>query len=98
MDAHDGMRPGRVGPEEPPEILDAPDVAPEEAGFYEDLARRLRDAHRRAAALDPDVRIPVIRRLLIITEAVKRDPERASARLDQMLVELESGAFDPPTR
>ncbi|MQA97342.1 MAG: ABC transporter substrate-binding protein [Streptosporangiales bacterium] len=89
---------GCTSGQEPQEILDAPDAPPEEAGFYADLARRLREAHRRAAALDEDVRIPVIRRLLIITEAVKRDPERASGRLDQMLAELESGAFDPPTR
>ncbi|WP_449337973.1 SCO5555 family protein [Streptomonospora nanhaiensis] len=73
-------------------------VEPDSAEFYLDLARRLREAHRRANALPDGVRIPVIRRLLTVTEAVKRDPVRASARLDAMLQELAQQAEDPPTR
>lgn len=66
--------------------------------FYFDLAERLRDAHRRANALPEGVRIPVIRRLLTVTEAVKRDPIRASEKLDRMLEELPLAPEDPPTR
>jgi hypothetical protein len=73
-------------------------VRPEDPEFYLDLARRLRDAHRRADALPEGVRIPVIRRLLTVTEAVKRDPLRASERLDRMLDELPPQVGDPPTR
>ncbi|WP_449657177.1 SCO5555 family protein [Streptomonospora wellingtoniae] len=53
-------------------------VVGESLEFYLDLARRLREAHRRADALPPDARIPAVRRLLGITEGVKRDPARAS--------------------
>ncbi|WP_449289728.1 SCO5555 family protein [Nocardiopsis sediminis] len=73
-------------------------VEPESPEFYSDLARRLRDAHRRANALPEGVRIPVIRRLLTVTEAVKRDPVRASERLDRMLEELPPQVGEPPTR
>ena len=73
-------------------------VRPEQPEFYLDLARRLKEAHRRANALPKDVRIPVIRRLLVVTEAVKRDPLRASERLDRMLDELPPQADEPPTR
>ncbi|WP_449271886.1 SCO5555 family protein [Halostreptopolyspora alba] len=66
--------------------------------FYSDLAERLRDAHRRANALPEGVRIPAIRRLLTVTEAVKRDPVRASERLDRMLEELPPAPESPPTR
>ncbi|WP_133740571.1 SCO5555 family protein [Actinorugispora endophytica] len=78
-----------------------PDEEPEsgrDQEFYLDLARRLRDAHRRANALPDPVRIPAIRRLLTVTEGVKRDPVRASGRLDRMLAELPEQAEDPSTR
>ncbi|WP_082126518.1 SCO5555 family protein [Allosalinactinospora lopnorensis] len=71
---------------------------PADEEFYLDLAERLREAHRRAHALPEGVRIPVIRRLLTVTEAVKRDPVRASERLDRMLEELPPQVDDPPTR
>ncbi|WP_449405543.1 SCO5555 family protein [Marinitenerispora sediminis] len=71
---------------------------PEQPEFYLDLARRLREAHRRANALPDAVRIPVIRRLLTVTEAVKRDPLRASERLDRMLQDLPPGPEGPSTR
>ncbi|WP_017557186.1 SCO5555 family protein [Nocardiopsis baichengensis] len=93
---------GAVGPGGGPEGASeegsgAPD-APPGAEFYLDLARRLREAHRRAEALPEGVRIPVIRRLLTVTEAVKRDPVRGSERLDRMLEEISSQVDDPPTR
>ncbi|WP_245930469.1 ABC transporter substrate-binding protein [Allonocardiopsis opalescens] len=81
----------------PPAGVGGPD-RPADPAFYDDLARRLRDAHRRAAALGADVRIPVIRRLLGVTEMVKRDPARASARLDELLAGLPPDAPDGPTR
>ncbi|GAB3208104.1 hypothetical protein GCM10027294_17400 [Marinactinospora endophytica] len=71
---------------------------PEEPEFYLDLARRLREAHRRANSLPEGVRIATIRKLLTVTEAVKRDPLRASERLDKMLRDLPSQVEDPPTR
>ncbi|WP_461001747.1 SCO5555 family protein [Streptomonospora sediminis] len=73
-------------------------VARESAEFYLRLARRLRGAHRRANALPTDVRIPGIRRHLGVTEAVKRDPLRASERLARMVRELPLQVEDPPTR
>ncbi|GLU46634.1 hypothetical protein Nans01_09850 [Nocardiopsis ansamitocini] len=66
--------------------------------FYLRLAQRLKEAHRRADSLPEPVRIPLIRRLLTVTEGVKRDPLKASERLDRMLAELSEQAPDPPTR
>lgn len=58
-----------------------------------DLANRLRDAHRRVAALDasPDEKARVARRLIALTDAAKRDLVRASARLDLLLADLDAG-------
>ena len=58
-----------------------------------DLARRLRDAHRRVAALDlPDEdKARVARRLIALTDASKHDLARASARLDRLLADLDAG-------
>ena len=57
------------------------------------LATRLRDAHRRVAALDvpDDQKARVARRLIALTDASKRDLVRASARLDQLVVDLDAG-------
>ncbi|GAB7098926.1 hypothetical protein JCM3263A_04000 [Thermobifida fusca] len=80
---------------------DATDDDPEFAAeweFYRDLAKRLKDAHRKANALPESVRIPVIRKLLMVTERVKRDPVQASERLDRMLAELGQTAKETPTR
>ncbi|UOE21767.1 hypothetical protein NI17_000070 [Thermobifida halotolerans] len=62
------------------------------------MAKRLKEAHSRANALPESVRIPAIRRLLMVTERVKRDPVQASERLDRMLVELAEAAEKAPTR
>ena len=58
-----------------------------------ELAGRLRDAHRRVAALEaaPDQRARVARRLIALTDASKRDLVRASARLDALLADLDAG-------
>ena len=58
-----------------------------------DLALRLRDAHRRVAALDApeDEKARVARRLLALTDASKHDLARASARLDRLLADLDAG-------
>ncbi|WP_460859977.1 SCO5555 family protein [Nocardiopsis coralliicola] len=69
-----------------------------DADFYLDLAERLREAHRRAEALPEGVRIPVIRRLLAVTESVKRDAARGSERLDRMLEEISAQVDDDSTR
>jgi hypothetical protein len=57
------------------------------------LATRLRDAHRRVAALDvpDDQKARVARRLIALTDASKRDVARASARLDRLLADLDAG-------
>jgi hypothetical protein len=57
------------------------------------LAVRLRDAHRRVAALDaPDgQKARVARRLIALTDASKRDLVRASSRLDRLVADLDAG-------
>ena len=63
-----------------------------------ELAVRLRDAHRRVAALEasPDEKARVARRLIALTDASKHDLERASARLDLLLADLDAGLVPPP--
>ena len=65
-----------------------------------DLALRLRDAHRRIAALDApdDDRARVARRLIALTDAAKHDLARASARLDRLLVDLDAGRLPEDDR
>ncbi|GAA3988150.1 ABC transporter substrate-binding protein [Thermobifida alba] len=89
------MAPGH--PVEPSEADEDPEFAAERE-FYRDLAQRLKEAHRQANALPESVRIPVIRKLLMVTERAKRDPVQASERLDRMLVELATTAKEAPTR
>ncbi|MCW2680752.1 MAG: hypothetical protein JWM62_2153 [Frankiales bacterium] len=62
-----------------------------------ELAVRLRDAHRRVAALDasPDEKARVARRLIALTDASKHDVTRASARLDLLLADLDAGLVPP---
>ena len=57
------------------------------------LAVRLRDAHRRVASLDApdDEKGRIAARLIALTDAAKRDLERASRRLDLLLVDLDAG-------
>jgi hypothetical protein len=57
------------------------------------LAVRLRDAHRRVAALDvpEDEKVRVARRLIALTDASKHDLARASTRLDRLLADLDAG-------
>jgi hypothetical protein len=59
------------------------------------LATRLRDAHRRVAALDApdDQKARVARRLIALTDASKRDLGRASARLDRLVADLDAGVL-----
>ncbi len=62
-------------------------------GLAADLAARLRDAHRRVARLDvpDDEKARAARRLVALTDASKHDLERASARLDRFLADLDEG-------
>ncbi len=62
-----------------------------------ELAVRLREAHRRVAALEasPDEKARVARRLIALTDASKHDVERASARLDRLLADLDAGLLPP---
>jgi hypothetical protein len=55
------------------------------------FADRLRDAHRKVAALEVDVerKSSITRRLLVISDASKHSVERAARRLDVLLAELE---------
>lgn len=61
--------------------------------LHQELARRLRDAHRRVASLDADEdeKRRVATRLIALTDASKRDVARASARLDLLLADLDAG-------
>ena len=61
--------------------------------LHVELARRLRDAHRRVASLevDEDEKRRVATRLIALTDASKRDVGRASARLDLLLADLDAG-------
>jgi hypothetical protein len=56
-----------------------------------ELAARLRDAHRRVAALDvePSQKASITRRLLVISDAAKQSVPRAARRLDALLAELD---------
>ncbi|GAA2214916.1 hypothetical protein GCM10009850_103830 [Nonomuraea monospora] len=55
----------------------------------DELARRLRDAHRRVRMLPTDDKARSARRYLAICDLAKRDPERALARLDAFLAVLD---------
>ena len=63
-----------------------------------ELATRLREAHRRVAALDatPDEKARVAKRLIALTDASKHDIGRASARLDLLLADLDAGVVPAP--
>lgn len=62
-----------------------------------ELAIRLRDAHRRVATMDAssDEKARVAGRLIALTDASKHDLERASARLDRLLADLDAGRMPP---
>lgn len=57
-------------------------------GRYGEVARRLRDAHRRVAALPDERRPEATHRLIKITEMAKRDLNRAEERLTAFWDEL----------
>ncbi|GLW06097.1 hypothetical protein Misp01_12270 [Microtetraspora sp. NBRC 13810] len=63
----------------------------------EELARRLRDAHRRvrALAVSPAERARFARRLLAICEVSKRDIPHAATRLSAFLNDLDALPGDP---
>ena len=65
-------------------------------GLADDLARRLREAHRRVATLDADdeTKQRVVRRLIAVTDASKHDLARASRRLEDLLADLDAGRHD----
>jgi hypothetical protein len=62
----------------------------------DELARRLREAHRRVRMLPAPGRERLARRYLSICDQAKRDPERAAARLETFLAALEDDASDTP--
>lgn len=68
-------------------------------GPEEDLARRLREAHRRVSAvrLPPAEKERFARRFVAICEVAKRDLEHAKARLETFLADLD-GLSDTPRR
>lgn len=61
--------------------------------LHVELAQRLKDAHRRVASLaaGDDEKAHVARRLIALTDASKRDVNRASQRLDLLLADLDAG-------
>lgn len=68
--------------------------------LFQDLSRRLREAHRTVASLDaaPEQKERVVRRLLAVTTASKHDLARASVRLDALLADLAAGRYPDPER
>jgi hypothetical protein len=66
--------------------------------LFADLSSRLRDAHRRVAALEApdDEKARITRRLLAISDASKHDLTRASSRLDTFLGDLDAGRRPEP--
>jgi hypothetical protein len=60
------------------------------------LARRLRDAHRRVAAVPALDRPRLTRQLLTITDLAKRDPGLACRRLEAFLEDLDAGYPEYP--
>lgn len=56
----------------------------------DELARRLREAHRRVRALPPADRERQARRYLAICDLAKRDPGRAAARLETFMAALDT--------
>ncbi|MFE3453367.1 hypothetical protein ACFXJ8_31020 [Nonomuraea sp. NPDC059194] len=61
----------------------------------DELARRLREAHRRVRVLPVADRERFARRYLAICDLAKRDPDRAAARLEAFLADL-YGDSDTP--
>ena len=63
----------------------------------DDLAARLRDAHRRIASseLSQDERATAARRLIALSDTAKVDLASASQRLDRLLEDLDRGAATP---
>ncbi|GAA2662159.1 MULTISPECIES: hypothetical protein [Nonomuraea] len=61
----------------------------------DELARRLREAHRRVRMLPAADRERFSRRYLAICDLAKRDPDRAATRLETFLTDLTSD-FDTP--
>ncbi|MGI5287397.1 hypothetical protein ACQEVF_29240 [Nonomuraea polychroma] len=63
----------------------------------DELARRLREAHRRVRMLPASEKERLARRYLAICDLAKRDPERASARLEAFLSMLDTPRNDENT-
>jgi len=66
--------------------------------LHVELARRLREAHRRVASLEgtDEEKRRLASRLIALTDASKRDVARASARLDLLLADLDAGRTPGP--
>lgn len=63
-----------------------------------ELAARLRDAHRRVAAMDLqlDEKVCLVRRLIALADASKHDVGRAAQRLDRFLGDLDDHRTSGP--
>lgn len=64
-------------------------------GLYQVVADRLKQAHHRVHSLQvaEDVRVVLIRRLLVITAAARQDVAGAARRLDRLMRDLDEGRF-----
>jgi hypothetical protein len=63
--------------------------------LYRVVADRLKVAHSRVRSLhvSEDVRLALIRKLLVITAAAKHDVAGAAQRLDHLVRDLDEGRF-----
>ncbi|MGA5704272.1 hypothetical protein [Peterkaempfera bronchialis] len=73
---------------------------PQEVALYALVAERLKHAHTRVRALNvsEETRTVLVRRLLAVTEAAKRDLPAAARRLGRILADLEAGRLPPRPR
>jgi hypothetical protein len=76
----------------------APDTAPPVDPLYALVAERLRQAHALVRVLDvsDETRVELTRRLLVVTEAAKRDLAEAVRRLNRFVADVQAGRLPQP--
>ncbi|MFE9384378.1 hypothetical protein ACFYMO_14310 [Streptomyces sp. NPDC007025] len=63
--------------------------------LYDRLAARLKEAHSRVRSphIPQSARVPLTRRLLVITAASKHDLAGAERRLERLMADIDEGRF-----